>query len=116
MQTIQHQARSATMDELRGTDLEWTTVHIGFIADYFGIPHIKSHMSLISIHIDMADKTAIIPGTGNDLVAFTYSFDVAKFVEAALELPHWNEELFYYGDKCTFNDVVRMAEDARGRC
>lgn len=102
------------MDELRETSLEWTTVHNGFIADYFGIPHIKSHMRLISIYIDMANKTAVIPGTGNEVLSFTYSFDVAKFVEALLDLPHWEEETFCYGDNCTFNEVVRMAEDATG--
>lgn len=71
-------------------------------------------MNLISMHIDMANKTAVIPGTGNDVMSFTYSFDAARFVEAALDLPHWEEELFCYGDKRTLNEAVKMAEDARG--
>ena len=71
-------------------------------------------MKLISMHIDMKDKTAVIPGTGNDVISFTYSFDVARFVEAALDLPRWEEELFCYGDRCTLNEVVKIAEDATG--
>ncbi|KAK9366688.1 hypothetical protein V1509DRAFT_611294 [Lipomyces kononenkoae] len=101
-------------DELRTTSLEWTTVHIGYIADYFGIPHVRSFMSPLTINIDIANKAAAIPGTGNDLVSFTYSFDVAKFVEAALDLPHWDQELCCYGDKCTLNEVVRISEEATG--
>jgi nucleoside-diphosphate-sugar epimerase len=113
-QTAQHAAHAAVLDELRTTTLEWTSVHIGYIADYFGIPHIRSHMSPLTINIDMANKAAAIPGTGNDLVSFTYSFDVARFVEAALDLPHWEQELFCYGDKRTLNEVVRIAEEETG--
>ena len=68
----------------------------------------------MTINIDMANKAAAIPGTGNDLVSFTYSFDVARFVEAALDLPHWEQELFCYGDKRTLNEVVRIAEEETG--
>ena len=35
-------------------------------------------------------------------------------MEAALSLPRWEEQLFCYGDKCTLNDVVKMAEEATG--
>ncbi|KAK1763389.1 hypothetical protein QBC33DRAFT_550029 [Phialemonium atrogriseum] len=108
----QHAARAATIAELRETGLEWTTVHNGYLTDYFGVPHIKSHMRLIAINVDMANKAASLPGTGDDVVSFTYSFDVAKFVELAIGLPRWEEELFCYGDHCTFNEVVRMAEQA----
>jgi nucleoside-diphosphate-sugar epimerase len=104
-------ARSMVLNKLRTTDLEWTTVNIGYIMDYFGIPHIKSHMAPLTINFDMGAKTAAIPGTGDDMVWFTYSFDIARFVEAALDLPHWEQTLYCYGDKCTMNEVLRIAED-----
>jgi nucleoside-diphosphate-sugar epimerase len=110
----QHAVRRATIAELRSTDLEFTTVHVGQIADYFGIPHIKGHLAPLSMNVDMANKAAAIPGTGNEVLLFTYSFDLARFVEAALDLPHWDEQLFCYGDRCTLDDVVRMAEEATG--
>jgi hypothetical protein len=56
-------------------------------------------MSLLTINIDMAYKAAAIPGTGDDVVSFIYSFDVAGFIEAALDLPHREQELFCYGDR-----------------
>lgn len=102
------------MEELRRTDLEWTTFHIGYFLDYFGVPHIKSRMTPVSMQVDIANNAAAIPGAGDDLVSFTYSYDVAKFVEAALELPHWDEVSYVVGDTCSLNDVVKMAEEARG--
>ncbi|EON95978.1 putative nmra-like family protein [Phaeoacremonium minimum UCRPA7] len=47
------------------------------------------------------------------MAAFTYSLDVAKFVVAALDLPRWEDESLIYGDKLTFNDILKLYE-ARG--
>jgi nucleoside-diphosphate-sugar epimerase len=110
----QNAPRAATIDELCTTDLEWTTVYNGQIVDYFGTPHIKSHMGVFSIHIDMANRVAAIPGTGNDVMSFTYSFDVARFVEAALEMPRWEKQMFCYSDTSTYNDVLKLAEKGTG--
>jgi nucleoside-diphosphate-sugar epimerase len=110
----QNAPRAATIEFLRTTDLEWTTVYNGQIMDNLGTPYIKSYMGEFSIHVDMANRAAAIPGTGNNLMSFTYSFDVARFVEAALDLPRWEEQMFCYGDVCTYNDVLKLAEEARG--
>ncbi len=96
------------------TDLEWTTVFNGQIADSFGIPYIKSNLGKYAIHIDITNRAASIPGTGNDVISFTYSFDVARFVEAALDLPRWEKQLFCYGDNRTYNEVVKLAEEITG--
>lgn len=55
MHLPQNAPRVATIDELRKTDLEWKIVYNGQIVDYFGNPHIKSHMGVFCIHIDMAN-------------------------------------------------------------
>lgn len=67
--------------------------------------------------IDVANKMAAIPGTGNDVMTFTYTFDVARFVRAALDLPagEWPETSVVIGDKLTFNDFLKLAEEARGK-
>ncbi|KEF62390.1 uncharacterized protein A1O9_00362 [Exophiala aquamarina CBS 119918] len=114
LQLPQHEGRLAVLDELRKTDLEWTRVHNGFFLDYFGIPHVASYLVPLAFGIDMANKAAAIPGTGNDKMAFTYTTDVAKFVVAALDLPKWDEALFCYGDKATWNEFLRIAEEVRG--
>lgn len=114
LQLPQHEFRLATIAELQKTDLEWTRVHNGDFLDYFGMPYIETHMMPFVFTIDMANKAAAIPGTGNDIVSFTYSKDLAKFVVAALDLPEWDESMFCYGDKATWNEFLSIAEEVRG--
>lgn len=71
-------------------------------------------MTPIAFAVDMANKAAGIPGTGNDVMAFTYTKDVAKFVVAALDLPKWEEASFCYGEKITWNEFLKIAEEVRG--
>ncbi|ETI25726.1 hypothetical protein G647_02500 [Cladophialophora carrionii CBS 160.54] len=114
IQLPQHESRLAVIAELQKTDLEWTRIHNGYFLDYFGMPHVESHMTPVAFTVDMANKAAAIPGTGDDVVAFTYTRDLAKFVVAALDLPVWDEAMFCYGDKMTWNEFLRVAEEMRG--
>jgi nucleoside-diphosphate-sugar epimerase len=115
LQLPQHEHRLATIAELQKTDLDWTRVHNGYFLDYFGMPHIESHMVPVVFAVDMEHKVAAIPGTGDDVVAFTYTKDLAKFVVAALDLPKWDESLFCYSDKVTWNQFLSIAEEMRGQ-
>lgn len=112
---LQNAPRETTIAKLRASGLEWARIFIGQVADSFGTPHIKSHMGVFAIHVDIANRAAAIPGTGNDLISFSYSYDIARFVEAALELPQWEEQMFCYSDTCTYNQVLKLAEEATGR-
>ncbi|KAK7428229.1 hypothetical protein QQZ08_005295 [Neonectria magnoliae] len=63
----------------------------------------------------MANKTASIPGTGKEVMTFTYSLDVAKFVVEAFNLPKWDRDTIIIGDKMTREEFVKLAEEARGK-
>jgi nucleoside-diphosphate-sugar epimerase len=106
--------RLATVATLGKTDLEWTSLHVGQIADYLGTPHLRSHMGPYAINVDMAHRAAAIPGSGDDVIAFTYTGDIARFVEAALGLPRWEREMHCYSDRRSLNEVVKLAEEATG--
>lgn len=83
--------------------------------DYFLAPHVKTYLSDIVPAIDIAHKTAGIPGSGNVPVVFTYSFDIALFVSALLHSDEkWDKESYIIGDKLTLNEILAIAEDARG--
>ncbi|EKG18542.1 hypothetical protein MPH_04344 [Macrophomina phaseolina MS6] len=71
-------------------------------------------MPNIPFVVDVANKEAAIPSTGEQPVTFVYSFDLAKFVDAALRLPKWEHDTYVIGDQLTFNQFVRLAEKARG--
>ncbi|KAF5613859.1 isoflavone reductase like IRL [Fusarium subglutinans] len=103
-------------DELRKTNLEWTSIHIGFFLDFWGSSKsaAKSNLHTPSTFVDIKHRAAAIPGSGDVPVTFTYSRDVAKFVAALLNLDKWDEATYSIGDKVTFNELVKIAEEATG--
>lgn len=103
-------------DELRKTNLEWTSIHIGFFLDFWGSSKsaAKSNLHTPSTFVDIKHRAAAIPGSGDVPVTFTYSRDVAKFVAALLNLEKWEEATYIIGDKVTFNEMVKIAEEATG--
>lgn len=62
----------------------------------------------------MENNAAGIPGDGNTPVTFTYTFDIARFVVAALDLEKWPRELRIVGDELTFNEFLAIAEEVKG--
>lgn len=98
------------------TSLEWAVVHNGTFLEYFAPPTLKTYHPHSVLAVDMAYNAAGIPGDGNEPVTFTYTFDVARFVVAALDLQAWptTRELRIVGDEVTFNELVAIAEDVKG--
>jgi len=48
------------------------------------MPKVKTYLSPNVIAIDLAHNMAAIPGDGNVPVTFTYTFDIAHFLVAAI--------------------------------
>ncbi|KAH6880818.1 hypothetical protein B0T10DRAFT_565548 [Thelonectria olida] len=99
---------------LEKTALEWTAFGTGWFLEYFGMPHVDTYIPQTTFVVDMANKHAAIPGDGKQAMTFTYTKDVAKFVVAALDLPKWDRDNYIIGDKMTWEEFVRLAEEARG--
>ncbi|KAL8941386.1 MAG: hypothetical protein Q9216_002264 [Gyalolechia sp. 2 TL-2023] len=96
-------------------DLEWTMVYNGYFLDYFGMPHYQSYMLPEIPYIDIAACKAAIPGSGNDKIAFTLTKDVAKFVRKMVESDErWPTRTRIAGDTVTLNEILQVAEQARG--
>ncbi|RSL69377.1 hypothetical protein CEP53_002246 [Fusarium sp. AF-6] len=106
--------QKASLEALGQTKLEWTCFAVGYFLDCYSLTSLKTHLPPLSFAIDVANKKAAIPGTGNEPIAFTYTYDVAKFVAAFLEEPKWEELTVCYGEKTTWNEFVKMAEEVAG--
>lgn len=79
------------------------------------MPHIETHLTPLVIALDMSHRTAAIPGnSGDEIVSFTYTKDLGRFVVAALSLPKWEEALHCYSENATFNQLVQAAEEVTG--
>ncbi|PVH93056.1 NAD(P)-binding protein [Periconia macrospinosa] len=113
---IPHNAfREHSIETLRKTDLEWTQVHNSYFLDYFGMPHVETYLSPLVFAIDIANRKAVMPGTtGDEIITFTYTKDMAKFVVAALDLPKWDEVMHCYSDNATLKEVLQIAEEMTG--
>lgn len=107
--------QSASEKELEKTSLEWTAVCNGFFLDYFGMPKVKSHLRMITMVLDVIAAKAAIPGSGDVPGVFTYSQDVGKFAAALLTLPKWDKESYIVGDKLSWNEALKLAEEVRGK-
>ena len=81
--------------------------------DYFGMPHIPSHMLPEVPYVDIPAAKTAIPGSGDEAVVFTSTKDVAKFVCKAVESSEpWPLLSNMVGDRVTLNEVVSTAEEA----
>jgi len=78
------------------------------------MPYVESNLKPLTFVLDVANKAASIPGTGNELMTFTYTKDLGKFVVASLDLPKWTYPMVCYSDKTTWNKAVKLAEEFRG--
>ncbi|KAF9875398.1 hypothetical protein CkaCkLH20_07218 [Colletotrichum karsti] len=107
-------AKKSALTALKATSLEWTAIYNGYFLDYFGTPKLKSYMDDVAFFVDVANNVAAIPGSGEVTVAFAHTSDVGRFVARLLEHPGWSPETYIIGDKATFHDVVRLAEEVKG--
>ncbi|KAF4898137.1 Oxidoreductase BOA1 [Colletotrichum viniferum] len=112
--SVPHKLRARAFLENETKDLEYAVVHNGFFLDYWAPQAEKSNMTPFTLFIDIPNDSAAIPGSGNVPSAFTHTRDVAKFVAAALDLKKWDNDLYIVGDKVTWNEFLKLAEDAKG--
>ncbi|SCO80854.1 uncharacterized protein FRV6_05067 [Fusarium oxysporum] len=106
---------AATLAVLSQTKLEYTIVFNGHFSDYYGYPKVKTYLKHADFLVDIANKAAAVPGSGEDRVAFTYSFDVARFVDDLVNTEEkWPKHSVIIGEKITVNGMVAIAEGARG--
>ncbi len=101
-------------EALEKTQLEWTVISNGFFLDYWGIPKIKTYLSPQTLVLDVAGKKAAIPGTGGKPIVFTYTGDVAKFTAKLLTLEKWEPVSYIVGDKLSWEEFVKLAEEITG--
>lgn len=95
------------------TDLEWTLVCIGWLADYFVPPkcrYIKDIGECHPINWVEHDKKIVIPGSGNEPVDFTWARDVARGLASLVKAPprSWEPYIFMSGERSCWNNAVTL--------
>lgn len=107
--------KTQIIDAVKKTNLEWTGIQNGLFTDFYVSPKVKSYLDPFDMVLDIRANAAAIPGTGNEPVVFTHTFDVAKYVaELVSSKQRWSEKSIIVGDRVTWNEFVQIAEQARG--
>ncbi|OJJ70460.1 hypothetical protein ASPBRDRAFT_180355 [Aspergillus brasiliensis CBS 101740] len=104
----------ASFQALEDSNLEWAPVYNGTFLEYIAPPSLKSYHPHSVLVLDVENNVAAIPGDGNMPVTFTYTFDIARFLVAALDLERWPREFRIVGDELTFNELLKLAEEVKG--
>lgn len=102
-------------DRLKACGLQYTRVIPGFFMDYWGMPHIQTHLQPFTFGIDISSGAAAIPGDGNNVICMTYTYDMATYLVKVLDLDEWPEFTVIVGDEVTYNQVLGMAEEFTGK-
>jgi nucleoside-diphosphate-sugar epimerase len=104
------------VEVLRKSSLEYTRFAVGLFMDYFGMPNIPTDLRQFTWAINIPEKRAAIPGTGNEILALTYSKDVARYVERVVDDEGvWPEYSIVSGADVTFNRILELAEEYTGK-
>ncbi|KAL1592305.1 hypothetical protein SLS60_011382 [Paraconiothyrium brasiliense] len=106
-------SRLALLDALNKTSLEWTAVFPGIFLDFYALS-VRSYTKKSALALDIENNAAAIPGDGTYPVYFTHTTDLATYVTALLGLDHWEKKYFVYADRMTWNEVIAVAEAAKG--
>ncbi|KAH6999302.1 NmrA-like family protein [Ilyonectria destructans] len=101
--------------ELEKSSLEFTYIYPGMFMDYFGMPHVSTHLRELYIVIDPANGVAYVPGNGEAKLAMSYAKDVVKYTALALDLEKWPRVMTTASCTMTLNEIVALTEKNLGR-
>ncbi len=100
---------------LKSSRLQYTRFVPGFFMDYWGMPHVSTHLGDFSWAIDMINRRAALPGDGKPLISLTLSTDLARFMVRMLDEPEWDEFSVVVGSDVSFDEFLSLAEKVRGQ-
>lgn len=92
--------------------LEFAYVYTGMFMDYFGIPHVETHLRELPLFIDPRGRRAILPGDGTARMSMSYTKDAARYVALALDLKPgtWSRSLTTAASTVSLNELVGLVD------
>lgn len=110
-----YRPKAVVADYVRKSGLEYTFYESGLFMNWLAIgTEGLAHIGPLKLVVDVEGYKAQIPGDGNAKVAMTRVEDIGFFVAASLELQRWPGVSRLAGDVKSYNEIVRLAEAARG--
>ncbi|CDK24052.1 unnamed protein product [Kuraishia capsulata CBS 1993] len=92
----------------KGEDqLQYTLLSTGYLADYFNPSSNRYIKDFDMFPLNLKEKTLTIPGTGDELVSFTSTRDIAKAItNLFLSNEPWEDITFIAGETNSWNKIL----------
>ncbi|KAI8274850.1 hypothetical protein K4K60_009200 [Colletotrichum sp. SAR11_57] len=99
---------------LNESEIKWTLVNLGWLADYF-VQQPDGSRSYISPFpqgwpINMEEGTVRVIGTGDEPVCWTAARDVAKAVVKLVSHDEWPDHVYVFGEIGSWNQAIEKVE------
>jgi len=111
-----YRCKQPTLQALQASTMEWCFPQTGFFMNYFATPKPGiGYLQPRKFWIDVENCVATIPGDGNEKLIVTAVEDVGEFVASAIDVKSWPQEIGIGGSLVSLNEVLQIAERARGK-
>ena len=92
-------------------EVMWTLFNVGWLSDYI-VPVRQRYVKDIGPYhpVDFNMRVMTIPGTGDELMAFTAARDVGRAVARFLESDEWEETTYVCGEMTSWNATREILE------
>ncbi|KAF2027264.1 f420-dependent NADP reductase [Setomelanomma holmii] len=88
------------------TEIMWTLFNLGWLTDYMVPPNLRYIKDIGDFHpIRLDEKTMVIPGSGEEQIAFTSARDGAKAISKLFKHDSWEEITYVCGQTTTWNAI-----------
>lgn len=110
-------------EAVEASGLEYTAFLPGVFMNYMahGAPHPRVQQDCFDgladaffVGVDFPSRSILIPGTGEERIAFTTTQDIGRFVAAAVDLDVWTPESGFAGWAGTWHQIVEVLESLTG--
>ena len=94
------------------TALRWTLFNLGWLTDYLVPAQYRYIKDIGDNHpVNLTAGTMKIPGTGDEMVAFTSVRDAAKALVRLLAFQDWEHIIYVCGETTTWNAIAGKIKD-----
>lgn len=95
------------------SDIRWTLFNLGWLTDYLVSTSQRYIKDIGENHpVDLTARTIRIPGTGDEMVAFTPVRDAARAIVRLFDFQDWEPIIYVCGETTTWNAVAKKLKDS----
>ena len=94
------------------TEISWALFNLGWLTDYLIPTQLRYIKDIGDYHpVNLDNKTMIIPGTGDELIALTSIRDACRALVRLFDFDKWDAIIYVCGETTTWNKVAALMSE-----